>query len=155
MLCLRLNALVKLYPSSGRQFYWVLCANTGCLRYSEIKTWRRFTSAPLCNYSSLAGSDLIYQGRSTCRSIPSHVMLKNSHQLNFTVEKRYRSSSNYCHLLIYTNREYAKQVQERSVGCLSVFMCFSISTVWLMFILRRAARRNLCAHLNSRGGLPL
>lgn len=124
-------------------------------RYSEIKTWRRFTSAALCNYSSLAGSDLIYQGRSTCRSILSRVMLKNSHQLNFTVEKRYRSSSNYCHLLIYTNREYAKQVQERSVGCLSVFMCFSISTVWLMFILRRAAGRNLCAHLNSRGGLLL
>lgn len=115
----------------------------------------RFTSAPLCNYSSLAGCDLIYQGRSTCGSILSHIMLKNSHQLNFTAEKRYRSSSNYCRLLIYTNREYAKQVRGRSVGCLSVFMCFSISTLRLMFILRRAAGRNLCAHLNSRGGSPL
>ncbi len=50
----------------------------------------RFTSVPLCNYSSLAGSDLIYQGRSTCGSILSRIILKNSHQLNFTAEKTIR-----------------------------------------------------------------
>ncbi len=51
----------------------------------------RFTSVPLCNYSSLAGSDLIYQGRSTCGSILSRIILKNSHQLNFTAEKTIRT----------------------------------------------------------------
>ncbi len=110
----------------------------------------RFTSVPLCNYSSLAGSDLIYQGRSTRGSILSRIILKNSHQLNFTAEKLYGYSSNYCHLLIYTNSGYAKHL---SAVYRSVYasQCYDTANVHP----QESGGRNLSAHLNSRGGSPL